>query len=96
MTISLYSIKRGSRYIGYITSFPRLLSADHMYSTIQIANVFQEAELPDTDLVHSIIKQVPGGPTEPKVILEGSQSGVKLSFATNRKSPLFTPGWRRG
>ena len=56
----------------------------------QIANVFKEAELPDTDLVHTIIKQVPVGPAEPKVILEGSQSGVKLSFATNRKPPWFS------
>ena len=45
------------------------------------------AELPDTDLVHEIIKSVPSEPTEPKVILEGSQSGIRLGFVTNRKMP---------
>lgn len=86
MTISLYSIKQASRY-GYIILFSRFLSADHASrSTRQIANVFKEAELPDTDLVHKIITPVPGEGTEPKVILEGSRSGIKLSFGTNRKS----------
>jgi len=68
--------------------FPPLSSVDH--TILQIVNVFKEAELPDTDLIHTIIKQAPSRPTEPKAILEGSQSGVKLSFATNRK-PLGLP-----
>jgi len=54
---------------------------------LQIPKIFRVAELPDTDLVHMIIKPVPTEPTEPKVILEGSQSGIRLCFATNRKIP---------
>lgn len=48
-------------------------------------------ELPDIDLVHKIIKPVSGEPTEPRVILEGSQSGIKLYFVTNRKSCFRAP-----
>ena len=51
----------------------------------QIANVLTEVELLDTDLVHKIVKPVSDEPTEPEVILEGSQSGIKLAFFTNRK-----------
>ena len=39
------------------------------------------AALPDIDLIHKIVQS-----TEPSVILEGSLSGIKLSFVTNRKS----------
>jgi hypothetical protein len=67
-------------------------SARHTYLFIrQIANIFKEAELPDTDLIDKIIMPVPGEPTKARVILEGSQSGIRLSFATNRKQSLHGP-----
>lgn len=57
----------------------------------QIAKIFKETDLTATDLVHPIVKPVPGEPAEPKVILEGSQSGIKLSFGTNRALRLHIP-----
>lgn len=57
----------------------------------KIPNVFKQTELTDIDLVHEIIRPVPGGPTEPKVVLEGSQSGIKLTFDTNRKPYSYSP-----
>ncbi|KAF9647296.1 galactose mutarotase-like protein [Thelephora ganbajun] len=55
----------------------------------QIVKIFKETELLDADLVHEIIKPVPGKPAEPKVVLQGSQSGVKLSFATNQSGVQY-------
>ena len=57
----------------------------------QIARIFKASELPETDLVHEIVKSAPGESAEPKVVLEGSQSGIRLSFDTNRKPVLQIP-----
>ena len=67
------------------------VSVRRSYSISQITRIFKETELPGFDLVHKVIKPVPGEPIEPKVILEGSQSGIKLCFTTNRKSYFHVP-----
>lgn len=68
----------------------RILSVDHIQCP-QIAKIFKATDLLDTNLVHEIIKPVPDKPVEPKVVLEGSQSGIRLSFDTNREPFLQIP-----
>jgi hypothetical protein len=48
--------------------------------------------LPDIDLVHRIVKPATDESTEPSVVLEGSLSGIKLSFVTNRESVSLPRG----
>lgn len=55
----------------------------------QIAKTFKETELPSTDLVRQVIRSVPGKSAGPRVVLEGPQSGIRLSFGTNQSGVQF-------
>lgn len=82
MTISLSLTVPRNQYVPDFSSQILLLTAH------KVPKFFEESSLDDADWIKSILDDDSEQKNEEKVVLEGGKSGIKLSFFSNRMSPL--------